>query len=161
MLFSSFPFLLFLPLAIAILAIARYRSRPALLVAMSLVSLFFYGWFRADYVLILIGSALANYLLAMALERRPDTKIFAVGIVLNVALLGAFKYLDFIIGNADAMLGEHWPLPHIVLPLALSFITFEQISFLSDVKSGRVKRSRFIEYLAFVTFFPKLKTNGQ
>jgi alginate O-acetyltransferase complex protein AlgI len=156
MLFSSFPFLLFLPLAIAILAIARYRSRPALLVAMSLVSLFFYGWFRADYVLILIGSALANYLLAMALERRPDTKIFAVGIVLNVALLGVFKYLDFIIGNADAMLGEHWPLPHIVLPLALSFITFEQISFLSDVRSKRVQRSEFIKYLAFATFFPKL-----
>jgi alginate O-acetyltransferase complex protein AlgI len=156
MLFSSFQFLLFLPLAIAILTIARYQSRHTMLTAMILVSLFFYGWFRADYVLILIGSALGNYLLAVALERWPDKKIFAVGVVLNVALLGAFKYLDFIIGNANAVLGERWPLPHILLPLALSFITFEQISFLSDVRTKRVQRSEFIKYLAFVTFFPKL-----
>jgi alginate O-acetyltransferase complex protein AlgI len=156
MLFSSFPFLVFLPLAIAVLAIARYQSQPALLTAMIFVSLAFYGWFRADYVLILIGSALVNYSLAAALERWPDKGFFAAGVIFNVALLGAFKYLDFIIGNADAVFGERWPLPHIVLPLALSFITFEQISFLSDVRSRRVQRGEFIEYLAFVTFFPKL-----
>jgi alginate O-acetyltransferase complex protein AlgI len=156
MLFSSFSFLLFLPLAIAILAIARYQGQFALLIAMIIVSLVFYGWFRADYVLILIGSAFGNYLLAVALERWPDKKIFAIGVVLNVTLLGVFKYLDFIVGNANAVLREHWPLPHIVLPLALSFITFEQISFLSDVKSKRVLRSDFVKYLAFVTFFPKL-----
>jgi alginate O-acetyltransferase complex protein AlgI len=91
MLFSSFSFLLFLPLAIAVLAIARYQSQPALLTAMILVSLVFYGWFRADYVLILIGSALVNYSLAAALDRWPDKGIFAAGVIFNVALLGAFK----------------------------------------------------------------------
>lgn len=156
MLFSSFSFLLFLPLAIATLATARYLSQRALLLAMILVSLVFYGWFSAEYTLILIGSALVNFSLAIALERWPDKRIFAVGIIFNVALLGVFKYLDFIIGNANVVLREHWSLPHIVLPLALSFITFEQISFLSDVRSKRVQRSGFIKYLAFVTFFPKL-----
>jgi D-alanyl-lipoteichoic acid acyltransferase DltB (MBOAT superfamily) len=156
MLFSSFSFLLFLPLAIMVLAIARYRSQPALLTAMILVSLVFYGWFRADYVLILIGSALVNYSLAVALDRWPDKRVFAIGVIFNVGLLGVFKYLDFIIGNADAVFEARWPLPHIVLPLALSFITFEQISFLSDVRCRRVQRSEFIKYLAFVTFFPKL-----
>jgi alginate O-acetyltransferase complex protein AlgI len=156
MLFSSFSFLFFLPPAIAILAIARYLGQPAFLIAMILVSLFFYGWFRADYVLILIGSALVNYSLAAGLERWPDSRIFAVGVIFNVGLLAVFKYLDFLIGNAASLFREPWPLPHIVLPLALSFITFEQISFLSDVKSKRVQRSQFIKYLAFVTFFPKL-----
>src|ERR1700731_760821 len=138
MLFSSFSFLLFLPLAIVVLAIARYQSQPALLTAMILVSLVFYGWFRADYVLILIGSALVNYSLAVALDRWPDKRIFAIGVIFNVGLLAVFKYLDFIIGNADALFAARWPLPHIVLPLALSFITFEQISFLSDVRCRRV-----------------------
>jgi alginate O-acetyltransferase complex protein AlgI len=156
MLFSSFSFLLFLPLAIAGLAIARYQSQRALLLAMIVASLVFYGWFRAEYTLILIGSALVNFSFAFALEHWPDKRIFAVGVILNVALLGVFKYLDFIVGNANAVFREHWSLPHIVLPLALSFITFEQISFLSDVRSKRVERSEFIKYLAFVTFFPKL-----
>src|ERR1700709_2615479 len=106
MLFSSFSFLAFLPLAIAILTVARYRGQPALLLAMIVVSLVFYGWFRADYVLILIVSALVNFYVAVALERSPSKIIFVAGIIFNVALLAAFKYLDFIIGNADAVFGE-------------------------------------------------------
>jgi D-alanyl-lipoteichoic acid acyltransferase DltB (MBOAT superfamily) len=156
MLFSSFPFLVFLPLALVALALARHQSQRALFLTMIPVSLVFYGWFRVEYTLILIGSALGNYILALALERYPDKRIFAVGVILNVSLLIVFKYLDFIVENANALSREHWPLPHIVLPLALSFITFEQISFLSDIRTKRVQRSDFVKYLAFVTFFPKL-----
>lgn len=156
MLFSTFTFLLFLPSAVAVLTIASYRSQHLLLVVLIAVSLFFYGWFRVEYTLILIGSALANYWLAVALERWPDKGIFAVGVFLNLFLLGVFKYLDFTVANVNRVFGEHWPLPHILLPLALSFITFEQISFLSDVRSKRVALGGFTKYLAFVTFFPKL-----
>jgi alginate O-acetyltransferase complex protein AlgI len=156
MLFSSFPFLVFLPIALVALALARHQNQRALLLTMIVVSLVFYGWFRVEYTLILIGSALGNYLLALALERFPGKRIFVAGVVLNVFLLIVFKYLDFIVENANTVFGERWPLPLIVLPLALSFITFEQISFLSDIRTKRVQRSDFIKYLAFVTFFPKL-----
>jgi alginate O-acetyltransferase complex protein AlgI len=156
MLFSSFPFLVFLPVALAALALARHQSQSALFLTMIAVSLVFYGWFRVEYTLILIGSAFGNYVLARALEQYPDKRIFAVGVILNVSLLIVFKHLDFVVENTNAVLGERFPLPHIVLPLALSFITFEQISFLSDVRTKRVQRSDFLKYLAFVTFFPKL-----
>ncbi len=89
MLFSSFSFLLFLPLAIATLAIARIQSQQAFLIVLIPVSLVFYGWFRAEYTLILVGSAVVNFALATALDRWPDERIFAVGVFLNVALLAA------------------------------------------------------------------------
>ena len=156
MLFSSLEFLLSLPVATAILASASLYSQRTLLFALILVSLIFYGWFRAEYTLILIGSAIGNYAFATWLERFPDKRLFALGIALNILLLVAFKYLDFLIYNANALLGQQWVPLHILLPLALSFITFEQISFLSDVRSKRVPRGDFVTYLAFVTFFPKL-----
>src|SRR5947199_10802614 len=101
MLFSSVQFLLSLPVAIAILASASLYSRRALLVCLILVSLIFYGWFRAEYTLILIGSAIGNFVFAAWLERYPDKRLFALGIALNVLALVTFKYLDFMIDNAN------------------------------------------------------------
>ncbi len=70
--------------------------------------------------------------------------------------MGVFKYADFAVANGNSLFHAGWTLPHIVLPLALSFITFEQISFLSDVRSKKVARGDFLQYFAFVTFFLKL-----
>ncbi|WP_314963887.1 MBOAT family O-acyltransferase [Bradyrhizobium cosmicum] len=156
MLFSSFEFLLAIPVAYATLVAANLYSQRAFLLALIALSLIFYAWFRAEYVLILIVSAVWNYLFAASIEQFPDKRIIGLGVTANVLMLVAFKYLNFIIENANLVLGQTWPQIFVVLPIALSFITFEQISFLSDVRNKRVQRGDFVSYLAFVTLFPKL-----
>lgn len=156
MLFSSYTFLLFLPLAITALSVATWFGQRALFVTLLALSLVFYGWFRVDYILILIVSATVNFYLAAQLERTAAGSVFWLGVVFNVTLLAIFKYADFLVWNFDVIFGQHLALPNIVLPLALSFITFEQISFLSDVRAKKAQKGDFLRYLVFVTFFPKL-----
>jgi alginate O-acetyltransferase complex protein AlgI len=156
MLFSSYSFLLFLPLAIAALAAATWFGQRALFAALIAISLLFYGWFRVDYILILLASAAVNFYLAAQLERTANPSVFWFGVVFNIALLAIFKYADFLVWNFDVIFRQQLALPNIVLPLALSFITFEQISFLSDVRSRKAKKGDFLRYVVFVTFFPKL-----
>lgn len=156
MLFSSLPFLLFLPVAIALLAIASRVDQRVLFALLIALSLVFYGWLRPDYVFILITSAVVNFYLAARIERSPGNVVFWVGVAFNVGLLAIFKYADFLIANINVLAHQRFAPLNIVLPLALSFITFEQISFLSDVRSKKVARGDFLPYLAFVTFFPKL-----
>jgi D-alanyl-lipoteichoic acid acyltransferase DltB (MBOAT superfamily) len=156
MLFSSYTFLLFLPLAIAALAVATQVGPRPLLVTLLALSLLFYGWFRVDYILILIVSAAVNFYLAALIERTARPSVFWFGVIFNVTLLAIFKYADFLVWNFDSIFRQQFALPNIVLPLALSFITFEQISFLSDVRSKKAHKGDFLRYLVFVTFFPKL-----
>lgn len=156
MVFSSFEFLGSLPFAITALVVANTLGRQFFLLVLAGLSLAFYGWFRVDYTLILIASAVGNYAIAGAVERSPRMYLLVLGIAANVLVLVAFKYLDFLMEGSNAVLGTSWMPLRIVLPLALSFITFEQISFLSDVKNKRVPRGQFTTYLAFVTVFPKL-----
>lgn len=157
MLFSTTDFVFyFLPAALLVTAIARRFGYNVFLVAVSLCSLFVYAWHVPVYVLLLLASAAANFILAgfIAEGRRPA--LYFAGIAGNLALLGYFKYADFFISTANTAYDLGIAPLHIVLPLAISFITFEQIAFLSDVRSGRVPRGSPIEYLAFITLFPKL-----
>jgi D-alanyl-lipoteichoic acid acyltransferase DltB (MBOAT superfamily) len=156
MLFSSYTFLLFLPLAIAVLAAATRFGRRTLLVTLLALSLLFYGWFRVDYILILIVSAVVNFYLASLIERTARPSVFWFGVIFNVTLLAIFKYADFLVWNFDIIFRQQLALPNIALPLAISFITFEQISFLSDVRAKKAQKGDFLRYLVFVTFFPKL-----
>jgi D-alanyl-lipoteichoic acid acyltransferase DltB (MBOAT superfamily) len=156
MLFSSYTFLLFLPLAIAALAVAARFGRRTLLVTLLALSLLFYGWFRVDYILILIVSAVVNFYLASLIERTARSSVFWFGVIFNVTLLAIFKYADFLVWNFDIVFRQQLALPNIALPLAISFITFEQISFLSDVRAKKAQKGDFLRYLVFVTFFPKL-----
>src|SRR4051812_45305802 len=157
MLFSSFAFLLyFAPLAIGAILVAGRLSRSLFQFALVVVSLLFYGSFRWDYTLILIGSAVVNYVIAGRIGESRNRPLFIVGLVFNVGLLGVFKYADFALGNFAVLTGVDLPLLGIALPLAISFITFEQIAFLSDVHQSRISRGSALEYAAFITFFPKL-----
>lgn len=92
-----------------------------------------------------------------ATETRIKKKTLLIfGLVVNVSLLGYFKYYDFFITNTNLLLDTNFSLMHIALPLAISFFTFQQIAYLSDSYSGRVKENNFINYALFVTFFPQL-----
>lgn len=156
MLFSSYSFLLFLPIAIATLAVATWAGQRTFFTILVALSILFYGWLRIDYTLILIFSAVANFYLASRIEQNSSRSIFWLGVGLNLGLLATFKYADFLIWNFDIVFHQKVPMLNIALPLALSFITFEQISFLSDVRSKKAKKGDFLRYFAFVTFFPKL-----
>jgi len=160
MLFNSYVFIFaFLPAVIAgYYLCARFIGpRPAVawLVA---ASVYFYGFFRADYVLIITGSMIVNYAIGVLLGRRsgPRRTVLTLGVGANLALLGYYKYAGFGVSSFNAVLGAEHPVPHIVLPLAISFFTFQQIAYLVDAFRRETEEHNFIDYCLFVTFFPQL-----
>lgn len=159
MLFNSYEFIfLFLPIAIlGFFGIARWSHRAAtawLVVA----SLFFYGWWDWHYVPLLMSSIVWNYFIGCRLERQPGRRGWLIlGITVNLALLGYFKYTDFFLGTVNALAGaDVFSLPHIVLPLGISFFTFTQTAYIIDAYRGETVGDSFLTYCEFVTIFPHL-----
>src|SRR5690606_13948009 len=137
MLFNSYVFLFaFLPLTLLAVWVARRQGARVVQAVLVLASLVFYGWFVPGYVLLLLGSVLVNYAIGLVVERRRDRRALALGVALNLGALGICKYLDFLIGTANSVLATDWPFAHIVLPLAISFFTFQQIAYLVDLHRG-------------------------
>ena len=158
MLFPSFTFILFfLPVTLVVYYLFGAKSRTAAHVWLVLASFVFYSWFNYSYFLILLGSILGNYFLASLLWKKPSKLVFTIGLIANIGLLGYYKYCDFFIDNINHLLNLSMPFKHIVLPLGISFFTFQQISFLHAVYTGELKkRYSFITYSIFVSFFPQL-----
>lgn len=125
-------------------------------------SLFFYSWWNIDYLPLILSSMLFNYVIGNMLNEnfkriRVHRKlILSIGVAANLALLGYFKYSDFLIENFDLLFGASVPLLHLALPLAISFFTFQQIAYLVDSYRGETKEYDFLNYALFVTFFPQL-----
>jgi D-alanyl-lipoteichoic acid acyltransferase DltB (MBOAT superfamily) len=164
MLFNSFVFILaFLPaFLVAYYAAARLSYRLALGVIV-VASLVFYGWWNVYYAPLLAFSILVNFALGSSIDRlkeqgRPGAAkaVLVLGITFNLGVLGFFKYADFFIENVNELFGADWALLHVILPLAISFFTFQKITFLVDVWQGIVRRPSFLHFLALVTFFPQL-----
>lgn len=167
MLFNSYIFIFaFLPVMLVgfyvLKRLGYFRTSKVFLVC---GSLFFYGFWKLSYLPILLLSIVTNYLLATKIASTPSNiggggsrKLWLiVGIVFNLLLLGGFKYTDFLLSNLNSLFSLSLPLPHILLPLALSFVTFQQIAFLVDTyRSEEIKRIDFIDYSLFITFFPQL-----
>jgi D-alanyl-lipoteichoic acid acyltransferase DltB (MBOAT superfamily) len=165
MLFNSYEFIFaFLPLTLAGFYVLRATSRTWSLHWLILASLFFYAWWRPLNVLIIAPSILVNFVLARFLllwvgdEKRQQASrvVLVLGITFNVAFLGFFKYTYFIGSAINDVFGANLILTHIVLPLGISFITFQKIAFLIDVHGGRVKSFSIRDYCLFVLFFPQL-----
>jgi D-alanyl-lipoteichoic acid acyltransferase DltB (MBOAT superfamily) len=123
-------------------------------------SLFFYSWWNIAYLPIILTSMLFNYLLGNTLAKSSSKfskkSILIFGIVVNITLLGYFKYADFLIENFNLISGSDAKLLHLALPLAISFFTFQQISYLVDSYRKETKEYDFLNYALFVTFFPQL-----
>ena len=162
MLFNSYAFLFaFLPATLALYFLLGRRSASAAIGFLALASLFFYGWWNPRYLLLLCGSVGFNYLIGRRLARSPvrargDSAVLGLGIAVNLALLGWFKYAAFLAVNANALADLALPVPQIVLPLGISFFTFTQIAYLVDAYRKEVREYRFANYGLFVTFFPHL-----
>ncbi|MDH3912603.1 MAG: MBOAT family protein [Rhodospirillales bacterium] len=123
-------------------------------------SLFFYGWWNPVYVPLLLGSVLFNYgvglLLGNAPTAGPRRLLLAVGVAGNLGLLGYFKYANFFVDNVAQFADIGWSPGEIILPLAISFFTFQQIAYLVDASRGQAREYDFLNYCLFVTFFPQL-----
>jgi len=176
MLFNSFSFLFFyLPVVLGVyfllgkLALASTgngfawrRMAPAAWLAGA--SLFFYGWWDARYLPLLMASITINYLggrLIVAAAGEVRRRWLLAALILNLALLAYYKYANFFVDSvnaAAAMAGaeQPWQPLSIVLPIGISFFTFTQIAFLIDCYRGEVREYRFIHYVQFVSYFPHL-----
>jgi alginate O-acetyltransferase complex protein AlgI len=158
MLFSSYTFLFqFLPATILAFLAARRHSPRAGVLVLAGASLFFYGAWRPIYLLLLIASVATNFSLGLAMEdpSRRST-IGAFGVALNLAVLCYFKYTGFILGTFSAMSGIPLASSEIVLPLGISFFTFQQIAYLVDIMRGAKVERDIVSYTLFVCFFPHL-----
>ncbi|NKB57199.1 MAG: MBOAT family protein [Alphaproteobacteria bacterium] len=162
MLFNSYVFiLLFLPITFLVYhSLRKLSTNDASIKFLVLASIFFYGWWNYRYVALIIASILLNFVLGLAISKKENASIrksfLALGITLNLAALGYFKYFNFFVENWNTLIGTEAPLFSIALPLAISFFTFQQIAYLCDVYTGSAKEYRFTHYCLFVTFFPQL-----
>lgn len=159
MLFNSYPFLLvFLPLVLLAFTVSRRISHALALATLLAASFIFYGYWDPRYVGLLAGSIVANYSLSLVMHRLPSRGrlLLTLGVAANLCVLGWFKYAYFLQTNLFPFLGGPKWFAGIVLPLGISFFTFEQIAYLTDVKRGRIVPRGFMKYALFVTFFPHL-----
>jgi D-alanyl-lipoteichoic acid acyltransferase DltB (MBOAT superfamily) len=165
MLFNSTEFLfVFLPVTLAGFYLLGAISRSSAIRWLIFASLVFYAWWRPVNVLIIAPSIVINYIIARFLLKLNDGEgspgvskaVLVLGISFNVIFLGVFKYTDFMLGTIDDVFGANLVLRHIILPLGISFITFQKIAFLVDVQAGKVRSFTFQDYCTFVLFFPQL-----
>jgi len=158
MLFQSTEFIgWFLPATVAIFFILGRLPRAWPVGWLVTASLFFYSWWIPEHLPILIASVFGNYALARVIFARSSRTLLAVGVIGNLALLGYFKYAWFIAENAALLAGTESSWARVVLPLGISFFTFQQIAFLADCHARLIVRMPpLLDYALFVTFFPQL-----
>ncbi|MCE3047279.1 MBOAT family O-acyltransferase [Helicobacter kayseriensis] len=158
MLFNSYVFIFaFLPIALCgYFLLLRFTNPTLAKCHLILASFFFYGYWNLKYIPLLLGSIIINYWISSKVGGGVEKKKWLVaGIIFNLSLLGFFKYTDFFLENFNLFFNTSIPLPHILLPLAISFFTFQQIAYLCDSYHNQSK-DHFLDYCLFVVFFPQL-----
>ncbi len=162
MLFNSYVFLFaFLPVTLIGFFMLGRRHQTLAAAWLAAASLVFYGWWDHRYIPLLLASICLNYLcstrLLVAEPGRTGRKLWlGLAIAANLALLAYYKYAGFFVSSLNELAGTSYVIGTIVLPIGISFFTFTQIAFLVDTYQGKVRESRFIHYLLFVTYFPHL-----
>jgi alginate O-acetyltransferase complex protein AlgI len=164
MLFNSFVFLFaFLPaVLIVFFALGARGYRRCALGWLTLASCIFYAYWLPAYLILLLASIVFNFFAgvqivrARAISVRRAKVLLAIGVGANLAALCFFKYSDFALSSIGAITGASMPLPHIILPLAISFFTFNQIAYLVDAYQGKADEADLLTYTLFVSFFPHL-----
>lgn len=129
-----------------------------------IASLFFYAYWKIEYLPLLLGSIFFNYVVGAFLIPNPKIKrpqflrywVLIGGITANVVLLGYYKYVNFFVNNVNIVFHASLSIPEILLPLGISFFTFTQIAYLVDSYCGKAKDYSLLNYSLFVTFFPHL-----
>lgn len=162
MLFNSYIFILvFLPLTLCVYfglnKLKHYKIAKLMLVIASLI---FYGYFNVNYLYIIVTSILVNYMFNI-IFRKIEGKgirrfVLLLGISFNIGMIFYFKYYDFVIDTLNKMISTDFDLLHLLLPLGISFFTFQQLAFVIDSYKKQVPDYSLLDYALFVTFFPQL-----
>lgn len=159
MVFSSTLFLFrFLPIFMIIYFVAPGRMKNIILL---LGSLIFYAWGEPVYVGLMLFSTVSDYLHGLAIgacKKQGMKRLFLVtSILINLGVLGFFKYADFLIQSINTFAGTHIPLLNLPLPIGISFYTFQTMSYSIDCYRGQVRvKKNFLDFAVFVTMFPQL-----
>ena len=163
MLFNSYEFIfLFLPITLILyFTLNRFGKNELAKGWLVIASLYFYSYFNRTYLILIIVSILVNYGIGKKLsDNKTDIIIrkllLIVGVVFNLGALGYFKYYDFFVSNINSLFGTDIKLLYIMLPLGISFFTFQQLSFVIDMYKRFNLIYSFTDYCLFVTFFPQL-----
>lgn len=167
MLFNSYSFIfLFLPLTcLGYGLIGMLRNRKASLTWLVACSIAFYGAWNPVNILIIFPSIAINYLIALSIRRsvargdsgqRHATFLLIMGLVFNLSYLGYFKYKNFFLDTTNLAFGTDFVPINLILPLGISFITFQKIAFLVDVRSETIRNFDIYDFFVFVFFFPQL-----
>ncbi|MBO0961649.1 MBOAT family protein [Neobacillus sp. MM2021_6] len=162
MLFNSFEFILiFLPVTFLVYFTLLYTGQTVIAkVFLGVASLVFYSWWNINYLPLILISIAVNYtfgaILTKSYKKSNRKSILTFGIVFNVGLLGYFKYTDFFLSTINSLVEKNFPLLHLALPLAISFFTFQQISYLVDIYRREIEGYKIYDYVLIVTFFPHL-----
>lgn len=169
MIFSTYSFIFgFLPIVWIIYFLCnKLKLYNLAKISLVVASLIFYAQGSAEFFPFFVLSIGLNYIIGTFLisgfnnnllqEDRVERKVlFLIGILANVGLLGYYKYTDFFIKNVNFFTGSDYALKHIILPIGISFFTFQLIAYLVDCYRGEAREYGFINYLLFITFFPQL-----
>ena len=156
MVFGSAVFLfVFLPIVLILHTIIKNTTiRNGLLIVSSLI---FYAFGEPMYVLLLLGSVAFNYAFGRILYNRKSKAVLALAVIVNLLLLVVFKYTGFLVETFNGVFNTKLPVPQIVMPIGISFFTFQAISYIVDVYRGKTDRKAgFFDVLLYISLFPQL-----
>ena len=165
MIFSTYQFILvFLPIVFGVyFLLNKFKLHTIAKIWLVVSSLYFYAAGSKDFFPFFLASIFGNYAIGTALSKLQGDKhkierklLLTIGVLANVALLGYYKYMSFFIENINFALKTDIPIVYRVLPIGISFFTFQLIAFLVDSYRGETKDYNIIDYLLFITFFPQL-----
>ena len=162
MLFNSYVFIFaFLPITlIGFGVLGRFGTRRLGIGWLILCSMVYYGYWNWRYLLLLVISMLVNYLIGTVWLYQPSPKVrkagLIVGLIFNLSVLGYFKYTNLFFSTLASLAGGGFQIHKIILPLGISFFTFQKIAYLVDVYKGKTYSRNILDYCLFVVFFPQL-----
>lgn len=157
MIFNSSLFLFaFLPLALAFYYITPIKVRKYSLL---IINFGFYAWYNIKLSLVLLLISIATYFIGMFIDKNR-AKLFwcSFGVMVNLGLLIYFKYMNFFLSQANRFFSSQFTLSNIIVPLGISFIVFQSISFLIDSYRKKINKSKLIDVLLYMTFFAKISS---
>ena len=166
MLFNSFTFMIFLPVVFLLywFVFKKLRWQNLLILVASYV---FYGWWDWRFLILIVITSLSSFASGLLIKRYEGKRhvqrsVSAANIILNLGILAAFKYFNFFVGSLQALLSAvgidvDWPTLYIILPVGISFYTFQALSYSIDVYARRIEPTRdVVAFFSFISFFPQL-----
>ena len=158
MLFNTHFFIfIFLPLSLIVFhTLSKLKLHHLKFEFLIIASLFFYSWWSPKYLFLLLGSISANYILGKWILKKRNNFKLVIGIFFNLIVIGYYKYTNFFIENINLIFETNHILETIILPLGISFFTFQQITYLVDCNNNKVAKTNLMRYFLYVSFFPQM-----